>query len=82
MSRACVVWGEPLDHRRADAEVCGASCRRERSTIRALSAGRPTIRALSAGRPSAGYATLAAFLERGQGRGKGATRAPEGGEQW
>jgi hypothetical protein len=63
--RACEVCGESLDERRADATVCGAGCRRERSRVRALSAGRG----------DAGYQTLAEYANRRQRRAKRARAA-------
>ncbi len=40
MTRRCPVCGATLDGRRADAEVGGPVCRRERGRLRALLAGR------------------------------------------
>jgi hypothetical protein len=42
-TRCCVVCGRSLDGRRADTQVCGPVCRRERSRLRALLAGRGRI---------------------------------------
>lgn len=39
IARLCPVCGADLAGRRADAIVCGAACRRERSRVRALLAG-------------------------------------------
>jgi hypothetical protein len=63
--RACEVCGESLDERRVDATVCGAPCRRERSRVRTLSAGRG----------DAGYQTLAEYANRRQRRAKRAGAA-------
>lgn len=38
--RRCLVCGSSLAGHRADAEVCGSACRRERSRLRALAAGK------------------------------------------
>jgi hypothetical protein len=56
----CEVCGAALTGMRADAEVCGTACRRERSRLRALSAGDS----------DSGYATLAEYTSRACRRAK------------
>jgi len=47
--RLCPVCGEDLSGHRADAQVCSARCRRQRSRTRRLSAGEPDGRYLTLG---------------------------------
>jgi hypothetical protein len=63
--RVCEVCLTSLDGHRADAVVCGPACRRERSRLRAVSAGRADT----------GYRTLAEYTARRQRRAKRAVGA-------
>lgn len=62
--RRCVVCDRTLDGRRIDATTCGPACRRVRSRLRALLAGKP----------DGGYSTLAEYLEGRRRRAKPAQR--------
>src|SRR5215207_438162 len=66
--RTCQVCGSPLEEMRSNAQVCSAACRRERSRIRRLRAGKAEF----------GYATLDDYLNRRTKRAKPPIRPAEG----